>query len=102
MIIINLIAADYGDTILIDIEPVNEPTNNTCLLIDCGFNYELSLLPVLRELKKSGKSLDRFIITHYDQDHIEDATCACPLRFFFLRVTLGAACGWYFAKATCR
>lgn len=73
VITINLIPASYGDTILISILPEDKSAKETFILIDCGMKYKPNILPVIKALKKSGKELDLFIITHYDHDHIQSA-----------------------------
>ncbi|RYJ44277.1 MBL fold metallo-hydrolase [Flavobacterium beibuense] len=73
MLTIHLLPALYGDTILIDIGQTQNSTNKN-ILIDCGFSYRDRLLPLLRDYKTSGKIIDRFIITHYDDDHIRNAS----------------------------
>ncbi|KPH11664.1 MBL fold metallo-hydrolase [Chryseobacterium sp. ERMR1:04] len=71
MLTVHLLPALYGDTILIDV--FDEKKINTNILIDCGFNFESEILPILNKYHKAGKKLDRFIITHYDDDHINSA-----------------------------
>lgn len=70
MITINLLPALYGDTILIDVE---NDSKNTNILIDCGYNYKNGLLPLLKCYSAQGKVIDRFIVSHYDDDHISSA-----------------------------
>ncbi|KRB53739.1 MBL fold metallo-hydrolase [Flavobacterium sp. Root186] len=72
MLTIHLLPALYGDTILIDIAK-NENQPNTNILVDCGFNFTSGLLPLLEDHHTKGKIIDRFIITHYDEDHISSA-----------------------------
>lgn len=72
MLTIHLLPANYGDTILVDIAK-NEKQPNTNILIDCGFNFNSGLLPLLKDYHAQGKIIDRFIITHYDEDHISSA-----------------------------
>lgn len=72
MITIELLAALYGDTLLIVIETA-EDARSTTILIDCGYNYRNKLLPILKRYAAKGKAIDRFIITHYDDDHIRSA-----------------------------
>lgn len=62
--------AGYGDTILVQIGTIEKGLSN--ILIDCGFNYRANILPRLKNLLKD-QSIDRFIITHYDKDHIQGA-----------------------------
>jgi len=60
----------FGDSILVRI---NSKTNiNTNILIDCGFNYK-NILKKLKKILGDEPKLDRFIITHYDADHIQGA-----------------------------
>ncbi len=73
VITINLIPASYGDTILISILPDNKNEKETLILIDCGMRYQANILPVIKALKRAGRELDLFIITHYDNDHIQSA-----------------------------
>lgn len=72
MLTIHLLPALYGDTILVDIAK-NEKRPNTNILVDCGFNFNSGLLPLLQDYHAKGKIIDRFIITHYDEDHISSA-----------------------------
>lgn len=71
MVTIHLLPALYGDTILLDIK--EETQFNTNILIDCGFNYNSDILPLLKKYHAEGKVVDRFIITHFDDDHIRSA-----------------------------
>lgn len=71
MITIDLIPASYGDTILLSILPKEK--KETFILVDCGLKYAKNILPVITDLKKAGKKLHRFILTHYDNDHIASA-----------------------------
>ena len=71
MITIDLIPASYGDTLLLSILPKEK--TETFILVDCGMKYAKSILPVIMNLKNAGKKLDRFIVTHYDKDHILSA-----------------------------
>lgn len=72
MITIHLFPALYGDTILLDIIE-EENQCNTNILIDCGFNFDSHILPLLKKYNAEGKVIDRFIITHFDDDHIRSA-----------------------------
>ncbi|MBC8988431.1 MBL fold metallo-hydrolase [Pedobacter sp. N36a] len=72
MLTIHLLPVLYGDTILINI-PKSEKQANTNILIDCGYNFTSELLPLLEQFHADGKRIDRFIITHYDDDHIRSA-----------------------------
>jgi len=69
MIKIQLVPAGYGDTIIVSIIAGVDNNDQTNLLIDCGFRYKRNILPRIKTLKK----IDRFIITHYDSDHIYSA-----------------------------
>lgn len=72
MIKIHMFQAGSGDSFLVQIEPDTDKEVN--LLIDCGYNYRQGIKPRLEELiSKQGKKIDRFIITHYDADHIQGA-----------------------------
>jgi beta-lactamase superfamily II metal-dependent hydrolase len=62
--------AGYGDTILVQIGTIEKSFSN--ILIDCGFNYKENILPKLKNLLKD-QTINRFIITHYDKDHIQGA-----------------------------
>lgn len=70
MIKINMFQAGYGDSILVQVETKEDEFTN--LLIDCGFNYRTNILPRLKNLLKD-QTISRFIITHYDKDHINSA-----------------------------
>jgi beta-lactamase superfamily II metal-dependent hydrolase len=64
--------AGSGDCFLVQIEP--DTDNEINLLIDCGYNYRQGIKPKLEDLiSKKRKKIDRFIITHYDADHIQGA-----------------------------
>lgn len=62
--------AGYGDTILVQME---NNTNKYNLLIDCGFGYKDGLLNFVNTKFKDEK-INKFIITHYDSDHIASAS----------------------------
>lgn len=62
--------ANYGDTILVRME--NEE-NKYNLLIDCGFGYRDGLLNYVQNNLNNGV-INKFIITHYDSDHIASAS----------------------------
>jgi len=62
--------ASYGDTILVTAGTTEKGFSN--ILIDCGYNYHLGILPRLKKLLKE-QTISRFIITHYDSDHIKNA-----------------------------
>jgi len=72
MITIYLLPALYGDSILLDITQSRDQVN-TNILVDCGFNFSSQILPLLKEYNENGKVIDRFIVTHYDDDHIRSA-----------------------------
>jgi len=68
MIEITNFKANYGDTFLIEVAlPDVDPVY---LLVDCGFGFATGALPVISDLGKQGKKISRFIITHFDADHI--------------------------------
>jgi beta-lactamase superfamily II metal-dependent hydrolase len=60
----------YGDSLLVQID--TKSNGNTNILIDCGFKYK-DILEKLKNLLGDHSTLDRFIITHYDADHIQGA-----------------------------
>lgn len=60
--------ANYGDTILVNIEK-----DKYNLLIDCGFGYKDGLLHFVKTNFKNEK-INKFIITHFDNDHIASAS----------------------------
>lgn len=70
MIKVNMFKAGYGDTILVQIEDEKDKYN---LLIDCGFGYKEGLLNFVNINFKDAK-INKFIITHYDSDHIASAS----------------------------
>jgi len=70
MIKINMFKAGSGDCFLVQISQEDKPPVN--IMIDCGFNYKSNILPYLKTLLKE-QSINRFIITHYDSDHIMGA-----------------------------
>lgn len=63
--------AGSGDCFLVQIEPDTDKEVN--LLIDCGYNYRNGIKPHLERIICKDKKIDRFIITHYDADHIQGA-----------------------------
>jgi beta-lactamase superfamily II metal-dependent hydrolase len=73
MITIHMLPALYGDTICVEIQNGSDVTDQTTLLIDCSFNYSTNILPLLEQLNKDDKIIDRFIISHFDDDHIRSA-----------------------------
>jgi beta-lactamase superfamily II metal-dependent hydrolase len=73
MIKIQMLSAGYGDTFILTIEPT-DPKDEYIFLIDCGFNFDEIIRPELLKIKDAGRKVDRFIITHFDSDHIEGAT----------------------------
>lgn len=62
--------AGYGDSLLVQIDKDEKETIN--IMIDCGFNYKTNILPRLKKLLVD-KIIDKFIVTHYDSDHIKSA-----------------------------
>lgn len=70
MIKVYMFKAGYGDTILVNIENGSGDYN---LLIDCGFGYKEGLLAYLQSNFKN-KIINKFIVTHYDSDHIYSAS----------------------------
>lgn len=71
MIKIHLFQAGYGDSFLVQLSPDTEFEIN--IMIDCGFGYKENILPKLKNILGKDKKIDRFIITHYDADHINGA-----------------------------
>src|SRR5690554_6854226 len=71
MIKINMFQAGYGDSLLVQINE-EEGKKTVNIMIDCGFNYKTNILPSLKRLLKD-QIINRFIITHYDSDHIQSA-----------------------------
>ena len=71
MIKINMFQAGYGDSLLVQVEKEGNATVN--LMIDCGLFYKNNILPNLKRLLKD-QTINRFIITHYDKDHIQSAS----------------------------
>lgn len=70
MIKVIMFKANYGDTILVKIEKEKDKYN---LLIDCGFGYRDGLLNYVKNNLKN-EVINKFIITHYDSDHIVSAS----------------------------
>lgn len=71
MIKIHMLQAGSGDCFLVQIEPDTDTEIN--ILIDCGYNYRRGIKEHLERIISKGKKIDRFIITHYDADHIQGA-----------------------------
>jgi len=71
MIKIYMFQAGSGDCFLVQINPGSDDEVN--ILIDCGYNYQNGIKPHLERIISKGKKIDRFIITHYDADHIQGA-----------------------------
>lgn len=71
MIKINMFKAGFGDSFLVQISPYGEDETN--IMIDCGFGYRDNILPRLKSLLGREGKIDRFIITHFDNDHIQGA-----------------------------
>jgi beta-lactamase superfamily II metal-dependent hydrolase len=70
MVKINMFQSGYGDSLLVQID--TKTNGGTNILIDCGFKYK-DILVKLKKLLGDTPKLDRFIITHYDADHIQGA-----------------------------
>jgi beta-lactamase superfamily II metal-dependent hydrolase len=70
MIKINMFQAGYGDSLLVQVIEEEKETIN--IMIDCGFHYKENIKPNLERLLKD-QVINRFIITHYDSDHIQSA-----------------------------
>ncbi|SGZ07256.1 Metallo-beta-lactamase superfamily, putative [Moritella viscosa] len=70
MIKINMFQSGFGDSLLVQVN--TKSSMDTNILIDCGFNYN-EILGKLKILLGETPKLDRFIITHYDADHIQGA-----------------------------
>lgn len=68
--------AKNGDSFLIQYDGYN-------ILIDCGYKdtFESFIKPELEKIKEEGEILNRLIITHLDQDHIQGA-------IYFLRANI--------------
>lgn len=64
---IKMFKAGYGDTLLVSVNSKQE--GEIHFLIDCGFGYSDTIKPKIESLDK----IKRFIITHYDKDHIDSA-----------------------------
>lgn len=60
----------FGDSFLVRLELKKETIN---IMIDCGFGYKDEILPRLKKIVKDDETISRFIITHYDSDHIKGA-----------------------------
>lgn len=71
MIKIHMFKAGSGDCFLVQVEPNTD--NEINILIDCGYNYRRGIKEHLERIISKGKKIDRFIITHYDADHIQGA-----------------------------
>lgn len=72
MISITNFKAGFGDTYLIEI--FSKGDKPVRILIDCGFEFKDNVIPTLSRIRENGGKLDRFIITHYDSDHIASAS----------------------------
>jgi beta-lactamase superfamily II metal-dependent hydrolase len=66
-----MLQAGSGDCFLVQVEP--DTDNEINILIDCGYNYHKGIKPHLERIISEGKKIDRFIVTHYDADHIQGA-----------------------------
>ena len=62
--------AGYGDSLLVQV--IEEEKETVNIMIDCGFHYKENIKPNLERLLKD-QVINRFIITHYDSDHIQSA-----------------------------
>lgn len=71
MIKINMFKVSYGDSLLVQVEKEGSQIVN--LMIDCGLCYKNNILPNLERLLKN-QTINRFIITHFDKDHIQSAS----------------------------
>ncbi|EOV0167325.1 hypothetical protein ACOIYK_000720 [Vibrio parahaemolyticus] len=75
MIKINMFQSGYGDCFLVRLPATATATataaRGTNLLIDLGFCYKTILVELKEVLGKD--RIDRFIITHFDSDHIQGA-----------------------------
>ncbi|MDR4943061.1 AVAST type 1 anti-phage system MBL fold metallo-hydrolase Avs1a [Bacillus wiedmannii] len=69
---IRMFQAMHGDSFLIR---CREGMNSINILVDAGPEevYVRELKPVLEEMKNNGESIDLFIVTHIDDDHIGGA-----------------------------
>lgn len=69
MIRLNMFQSGYGDSLLVRVSETGERSTN--ILVDLGFCYK----SILKEIKGilGKEKIDRFIITHYDSDHIQGA-----------------------------
>lgn len=70
---IHMLQAGSGDCLLVQIEPQTEKEIN--ILIDCGYAYRATIKDTLQKTIENSysKRIHRFIITHYDADHIQGA-----------------------------
>lgn len=66
---VQILPAGAGDCIIIEFE------NGKTILIDCGYKdtFDNYLKPILINLRKLGRKIDLFIITHMHSDHIRGA-----------------------------
>lgn len=71
MIKIHMFQVSYGDSLLVQVSKEEKETVN--LMIDCGLSYKNNILPNLKRLLEN-QTINRFIITHYDKDHIQSAS----------------------------
>jgi len=67
---INMFQSGFGDCILVRLN--TKSNENINILIDCGFKYK-EILGKIKNLLGDTPTLNRFIITHYDADHIHGA-----------------------------
>lgn len=69
MIRLHMFQSGYGDSLLVRVSETGERSVN--ILVDLGFCYK----NILKEIKGilGKEKIDRFIITHFDSDHIQGA-----------------------------
>lgn len=70
---VNMLPAKCGDCFIIELNDGSSKIRN--ILIDAGFSstFKTYLKPKLNEIALNGQSIDLFIITHIDADHISGA-----------------------------
>ncbi|KEQ31651.1 hypothetical protein N180_15550 [Pedobacter antarcticus 4BY] len=72
MIIIHNFPASYGDTFIIEIQDATFDAVN--ILVDCGKGFKSGAQKYLEKMGLDrAHKIDRFIITHFDDDHIAGA-----------------------------
>ncbi|OMO25412.1 hypothetical protein BH581_15680 [Vibrio splendidus] len=69
MIRLHMFQSGYGDSLLVRVSETGKRSAN--ILVDLGFCYK----DILKEIKGilGKESIDKFIITHFDSDHIQGA-----------------------------